>query len=529
MNARLTEFKSSQLDGCGSCGSSYPESERAYFKRVYGSDHLHQLHDDHQEEAILRYALPWRRAELLKVQDQLTHLKCENDPRMTQPGRSAYSLKQLKDNLSLYCRKQCRSLRWNEHYQAAVKSVADDLQKLLGVGRCLQPISTEAVAKSGAFQKNLDKNAGYFAFETGRRSKGENIQEALEWCSSHELEIAKSGCYGIPLVISHRSSNSKPTGPNTWKWRCRIILMQDIRALLLDGRFAIPFTQLFINCPWGEGGMTSQEVRGWVHRARNHYDKWYSSDYSKFDVSQADWLLEDVIYKVVRPLFGQLSDLDEKLFSAMCYSYINKDIHGFDGVYHAKGCQVSGALTTYAYNTIINEIIDRTVLLMQGCNIANFHSLKCGDDNLTYYKSSEPWDRKKHCELVLRYFGINTTLGENDCGTSKVNPKFLSRTWTDNGEERDIHEVIWNLVYPERYRNYDPAVTHVSVERAEALVLLAACLEQEATMREYFDVGAIYQAAQIERGSINNMYNALAKLGTGFKTPWLNWRQTLTA
>lgn len=527
--ARLTKFEPSQLDGRRSNGSSYPEFERAYFKRVYGSDHLRQLHDGHQKKAMLRYVWPWRRAELNRLQQQLSHLICDNDPGMTQPGRSAYSLQQLRENLSLYCRSQCRSLRWNEHYQRAVQSVADDLRGLLKQGRWLQPISTEAVAESGSFQRNLDKNAGFMAFETGRRSKGENVEQAIEWCNSNREAIAHSGHYGLPLVISHRSSNSKPIDETHWKWKCRIILMQDVRALLMDGRFAIPFTQLFQECPWGEGGMTGLDIRGWVHRARHHYNRWYSSDYSKFDVSQAPWLLEDVIYKVVRPLFGVLSVEDELLFTAMANSYIHKEIHGFDGVYIAHGCQVSGSLTTYAYNTIVNEIVDRTSLLMQGCDFRKFHSIKCGDDNLTYYPASEPWDRKKHCELIARYFGINTTIGDGDVGTSQDDPVFLSRTWTDNGEERPIREVVWNLLYPERFRNYDPKETGVSVERAEALVLCAACLEQDATMREYFNVDAIYRDAQVRRGAEKSVYQALADLGTGFRDPWIRWHLSLSA
>lgn len=524
MKACLNKFKPSQLDGLSSDVSAYPASERAYMRRVYGSDHLKQLHDDHQEEAIYRYAYPSVRQELKSRLQQLTHLTCENDPAMTAPGRSAYSIQQLKENLSLYCRKQWRSLRWNEHYRSALRSVAADVKALLKGRRCLQPMAISAVAASGPIQRNLDKNAGYYVFETGRRSKGENLEDAVKWCDEHLAEICERGHYDLPLVISHRSSNSKPTSESTWKWRCRIILMQDIRALLLDGHFAVPFTELFKDISWGEGGMTQADVRQWVELAKGHYECFYSSDYSKFDVSQPAWLLEDVLMKVVRPCFGELSEEDELWFKAMTESYIHKDIHGFDGIYHADGCQISGALTTYAYNTIINEIIDRTVLLMQGCDLRKFKSLKCGDDNLTVYKYGEPWDSRKHCELIEKYFGIKTTLTEDDCGWFKdKDPVFLSRTWTSNGEYRDLNQVLWNLVYPERYRDYKPEKTGVSTKRAEALVLLSAYKEQSATMRQYFRLDKLLEDAQV-RWDENEIYTALAGLGTGFKTPWLNFK-----
>jgi len=525
MNACLTKFSSSQAEGDRSYGSSYPESEAAYFKRVYGSDRLKQLHDDHQEEAILRYCKPNKRRELIRVMHQLSNLKCSNDPKMHAPGRSAYSLKLLAANLDQYCQPKARSLRWNEHYQQALASVAKDVRSLLPVGRFLKPMTIHEVASSAAVQRNLKKNAGYMAFESSLRSKGENLPEAVEWCNANMHLIAESGAYGIPLVISHRSSNSKPKGDGTWKWKCRIILMQDVRALLMDGRFLVSFTELFKDIPWGEGSMNHQQVSDWIQRNRQRYSHFYSSDYSSFDVSQPAWLLEDVFRSVVRPVFGSLSAEDEALFDAMVYSYIHKEIHAFDGVRFVVGCQLSGSLATYALNTIVNEVIDRTVLLMQGCDICDFVSLKCGDDNLTYYNGrANHWNADKHCELIKKYFGITTTMGIDDYGPSSKDPTFLSRVWTFNGAERDINEVIWNLVYPERFRDYRPDKTHVNVRRAEALVLLSSCLEQEATMRRFFDISKIEYDAGIRRGDDESTYKALASMGSGFNDPWINFK-----
>jgi hypothetical protein len=494
-------------------------------RRNYGSDHLVQLHDGHQKEAISRYCLPHKQAELERIQNQLANLECANDPEMTAPGRSAYSLNLLRENLEQYTRNQARSLRWNQHYQQALSSVAEEVFQLCK-GEFLKPMAIDDVAASEPIQRNLDKNAGYLAFETNQRSKGENLEEAVKWCLSNLESVTSTGNYGIPLVISHRSSNSKPISDTSWKWRCRIILMQDLRALLYDGVFAVPFITMFKDVPWGEGGMTTGEVGKWIQLTRVHYDSFYSSDYSKFDVSQAPWLLEDVIMKVVRPCFGELDSEHEALFNTMCHSYIHKTVHGFDGPLEVHGCQVSGALTTYAYNTIVNEIVDRTALLMQGCDYRSFPSLKCGDDNLTFYNArKQPWNREKHCELIERYFGIKTTLTEDDCGSTQTdNPKFLSRVWTFNGKYRWINEVIFNLVYPERYRDYRPEKTGVSVVRAEALVLLSSCLEQDATMREYFDLDAIYADAEIKRGDVKSTYEALARMGSGFRTPWLNFK-----
>jgi hypothetical protein len=301
--------------------------------------------------------------------------------------------------------------------------------------------------------------------------------------------------------------------------------MQDERALLMDGRFFVPFTELFKSCPWGEGSMTHDEVDSWIAMTRQHYDRFYSSDYSKFDLSQPAWLLEDVFYQVIRPCFGQLDPQDELAFKALVNSYIHKEIHTWFGPLHVDGCQVSGSLATYAINTIVNQIVDLTSLLMQGCNPSKFKSLKCGDDNLTFYPSSEPWNAQTHCFLIRRFFGIKTTLNEEDCGNPRFeDPKFLSRVWTMNGAQRNIQEVLWNLVYPERWREYDPKVTHVSIRKAQALMLYCAYLEQPATMREYFDIGLVRREAGLNRRDDVSAYKALAAMGSGFNDPWIQFK-----
>jgi hypothetical protein len=294
----------------------------------------------------------------------------------------------------------------------------------------------------------------------------------------------------------------------------------------MDGVFAVPATELFKNIPWGEGSMTHRELEAWIERKRVKYDSFYSSDYSSFDVSQPAWLLEDVFFHVIRPLFGELSKDDERAFETMVYSYIHKEIHTFDGTMEVVGCQLSGSLWTYMVNTCVNQVIDNTVLLMQGLSLKDFESKKCGDDNLAFFNARTGWDKNTHCKLIKKYFGIETKIGDHDAGRVKEqDPTFLSRTWTWNGAERDIKEVLWNLSYPERFRDYSPEKTGVSVERAEALVLLCSCLEQPATMRRYFDVPSIFRAAGVrQRDGDVHTYKVLAKMGSGFRTPWINFK-----
>lgn len=523
--AELRESPNPLTYGSSNKASSYPESEVAYFRRRYGSDNYHQLVDRHQGIGILRFARDAsKRAELEVLIEQLRNLPCVNDPEIRHPGRSAVSLAQLRKHLDAFLTPSPRPLRWNEHYRSALDYVAQEVKSQCLGTALLQPMDYQDVVQSGAITKNLDKNAGYFGFQTGKRSKGENLSEALEWVLSNKDQLLDAENYNIPLVMAHRSSNSKPSG-NGWKWKCRIILMQDIRALILDGRFAVPFAEAFKSCAFGEGSMTQDQVASWIQIARSNYTHFFSSDYSQFDVNEAGWCIEDIFNYIIKPCFALNGPDDEHMFNLMVQSYIHKDIHSFNGTYHADKANVSGSLLTYVVNTLYNRLITVTILKMMGCDVANFHSLLCGDDNLTYYRNEPDFNVKTYCDLVLKYFGIKTTIEDSDYGLASVNPKFLSRVWTWGGQERDIKEVIFNLLFPERFREYSPKVTGVSEERAVALVLYCAYIEQSKTMGQWFDFYKIQRIAGVSPGrNAMEPYEILATLGSGFKTQWINWQ-----
>lgn len=509
--------------------SSYPESERLYFQRKYGSDVYDQRRDRRQVEALHKYCLVNKRKELKHVISRVMNLSCENVPGLA-PGRSAIILSQLRDNLALFEEPSHQSLRWNEHYRQALEMTCDDLVrevKVMNHGMLLKPVSLQAVAESESFVHNANKHAGYIAFESGKRSKRDNVEQGIKWCEEHEEAILLKGNYGLPQVLGHRSSNSKVSSweSGTFKARCRAINMADVRQQLMDGRFQVPFNCKCLNVAWSEGGMSHEDVQSWINVARSKFNYYYSSDYSKFDTSQSDWLLEDAFKKVIRPCFD-LNEHDDKLFDVMVKSYIVKDIHGFDRIYHAKKGNTSGSLWTYWINTIINEIVDRTAILMQGFDPRKVISLKCGDDNVVFHNFSD-FDPRTHARLIQRFFGIKTTIGDNDFGTTAEAPLFLSRVWGYGGAERPIYEVVWNLIHPERFRDY--YASGIPISQAVALVLYCAVIEQPATMRKYFDVKAIQRDAKVDSKKPESAYRMLAKAGSGFYTGWINMHLGLGA
>jgi hypothetical protein len=490
-------------------------------------------------ESLKRYCYPGVWPVIRQLITDNEHLTCSNDPSIPQPGRSAISINQLTQNLELYKEPNIRSLRWNKHYNEALLLVANQvMSECLMSGHVLQPLSLKEVSTAPELVRNYQRNAGYLSFETGKRSKGENIEYALERATDEYAEMLRRGYYDRPLVIAHRSSNSKPENVRIsakkcmtlgWKWRCRIILMQDLIAQLWDGRFAIPLTRVAVKLSFGEGSMTTQDVEMWVAKQRARYNRFFSSDYSKFDTSEMAWCLEDIFNRILRPLFGTLSDEDERAYSCMVYSYIHKEIHGPEGPIFSDRANISGSLMTYLINTLYNQVVKTTVLLMMGIDPHKVDSLLCGDDNLTYYNDASGFDPIQYCKLTQKYFGIKTKIEEYDCASSEQDPLFLSRFWTRDGEERFLNEVLWNLVYPERFRDYSPAKTGVPEIRAEALMILAAYTEQEATMKRYFDIHKIKADAGF-KGKVNDnlkLYEQLAKLGSGFNNNWIRWKTGL--
>lgn len=522
MRSKVNTRSVTAAGGSSSVPSSYPELERSYLLR-YGSDTIRTLHDRHAEKGIVHYCLTSKRSEVNRVIRREKNLDCSNTPGLT-PGRASILIDQLRDNLTLFKQPSHQSLRWYDKYWKAIELTRQDLVNQVlfrNHGKLLQPVSFNEVARSESFTRNANKHAGFDAFVTGKRAKGDNIEWATEWCESHLEEVIQRGNYGIPLSMAHRSSNSKidDWDQGTFKSRCRVVLMASTRQQLFDGRFLLPFNDNCLSIDWSEGGMTHEEVQHWINKARLNYKYYYSSDYSKFDTSQSDWLLEDVFYHIIKPCF-KLSCVDDQLFTVMVNSYIHKEIHGFDGVYRVHKGNISGSLWTYWINTILNEVVDRTCILAQGFDPRKMVSLKCGDDNIVFHNEAR-FDPLRHADIIHHFFGIKTTIGESDYGSSSTAPTFLSRTWCLDGAERPVYEVIWNLIYPERFRDYHKS--GLPELQAVALLLYCAYLEQPKTMVKYFDVRAITRDAGVDHYQPDSAYRTLARAGTGFYTSWINF------
>lgn len=493
--------------------SSYPESESVFFKRTLGRDDLRPIHDGHAEKAILEYCYDAKRKEIVKLLQRIYSLNCENAP-VEWPGRSAVVRQQITENLGEMEKPSWRSLRWNQHYQKAISTLKAEIGKAN-----LKPLSLRAAAETGTIQKNLSKNAGYLAFETGKRSKGENLQEAVRRASLEEASALANGHFGHPLVVAIRTSNSgiSDWDKGLWKERTRPILMVDLRQLLQSTRFCHPMMEWFkSNIPWGEGGMTHSEVELWTWHTRVKYSNWFSTDFSGFDRNQSDWLLEDV-FSIFRAAFHDLSPYQERLWQTMVNSYIHKEIHSFDRVYYVHKGNTSGEAWTYLVNTMLHRLMQTTIMNM--LNFTRYESLLCGDDGLTYYTGD--FDLKRYCKLMSKFFGIKVSMEKSSYGTAKFDdPDFLSRTWTLSGATRPIQEVLFNLVFPERFRDYFGC--GVSEEVAVTLLLYCAYVEQPQTIRQWFDVDRIKFVSGCK--SMEDAYRKLARMGTGFNTSWLKWQ-----
>lgn len=302
--------------------------------------------------------------------------------------------------------------------------------------------------------------------------------------------------------------------------------MDDLRKLLFDGRFCVPFSEKFKFASFGEGGMSHEEVKTWILNKQLQYRHWVSTDYSKFDTSQADWLIEDA-FTVIKSCFKRFNDVDEALWNAMVYSYVHKDVLTHLGELHFDKGNISGSCWTYIINTVINRICIGYSMKAQGVQDGKWATLICGDDSLLLY-NDEKFSLRTHCSLIQKYFGITTSVEKSTDETKFDYPEFLSRCWDPAGAKRPIQDVVWNMMFPERYRDYRKS--GVPMRRAVALLLLCGVFEQPGTMREWFDIGAIMRDAEYDSRSNNYAtYEILRKMGSGFATSWIHFKTALNS
>lgn len=281
----------------------------------------------------------------------------------------------------------------------------------------------------------------------------------------------------MPAMPFHRSQLhdlSDGDGFNlNYKKKNRLIWGVDASTVLIEALFARPLINYVKDSWFGyAGGKDPATLRYNIRMSSIDRDHWYSTDYSKFDQTIPDWLIHEC-FSIIRECYSSSYD---PILRWIEYNFINTKL----ALPNGKILQVhkgipSGSHFTQLVGSMANYLMMLTYLYhhySQVCGSNDVHVLDgyvesylgstnvgsnlrmfvMGDDNLFFLR--EPIKLDDVSSYVHTVFGVIINVDKTVEGHDSK-PKFLSRYWLGNGEDRDQIDLVLNLILPERIRDYD--------------------------------------------------------------------------
>lgn len=394
------------------------------------------------------------------LSSEITYLKHLKDAEGLKFSRCLWVYEKTSDAWNSFASANYTSFRWNANYQRSLEFWRDYLVKRRGV----TPLKTLVFTRDAEVEAVLPKSnthSGFMFLETGRKKKGENMDGIVEKVKYLEEYGLRSGNFDRPVLPSYRSQASgeyddanKRT--NTCKHKHRVVSMYDLGVVVVELKWAKPFQEFFGGLPIYAGGKDNRDISMIILDRHSRLHNWLSLDYSSFDTSVSNWLIEDA-FDLVKSCF-QLTDAEEKLFDVMVNSFINKTFVLAEGYLKSTKGVPSGSMWTQIIDTLVNLIIGQTYYyakLEKRMVQHDFQMIAMGDDNLI--QTRMPIDRADIASYISKNFGmvVNADKSEQN-GENEVSnfPKFLARSWTSFGQDRPCLQVFSRMLFPERPRGW---------------------------------------------------------------------------
>jgi hypothetical protein len=415
------------------------------------------IFDDRIEKAVQPYLLdPTHVAQDLKAVDELD---CGDGETFS---RSYYRYDKIVEALDRITEPSVKSFRWNQCYQWALEEVKREFSR--ANLRMLIFSTDQDVAE------NLPKtstHSGLTFLITGEKDKGSNIKGLCQRMLTLEDEARLTGNFGIPILIAHRtqgSAHDEMSGEvlEEGKHKTRMVCIVDLTVIAIELKFAKPLQEyLSRNVGWYSGGKSPAELRARVRKGLSLSKFWYSLDYSSYDQTISDWMIEDA-FDVIASAFNFRNEDERNLLKIVCDSFIHKDflVQGYKTVKADKGV-ASGSMFTQMVDSIVNRIMILTYLRSKhprvlGGKDGHISNIMGDDHQITMV---EPLDLHDLSGYLLRNFGIK--LNPTKCARwdkHGPDPWYLSRLFKSEGEWRHPNVLYDRMVFPERFRPYDRSV-----------------------------------------------------------------------
>lgn len=451
------------------------------YTKIFSECDPKRIFDDRMVDCLLKYG---RHLDQMKADLKgLNELECEGDDFFF--SRSYFDCNKMIEAIEKFSMPNHRSFRYNQNYQWAVKSLCEEFSKA--------DLKSLHFSSSQDVRDALPKettHSGFLFIETGKKRKGDNIEVVFLTLDKFQKESIVRGNFGVPILVSKRTQGTahdefsgklKAKG----KHKTRLVCMVDLRVIVSELMFSNPLQNFMSReIDWYAGGKTPDELRSLVARDRHAVNYWVSLDFSSFDQTISDWLIEDA-FKIIKAAFTQLSADDEALLDVIRDSFIHKDFLLAEGeVKHVDKGVPSGSMFTQVVDSIVNRLMILTYLRANSkfCRLGHVNDSNImGDDHLL--ATTDKVDLDDLSGYLRANFGV--TMNSDKCVTSEqrgfFTPWFLSREFRPGGEWRHPNVLLDHLAYPERFRPYDKS------EVKPEDIIYCMCLTYPLGMAELID------------------------------------------
>lgn len=464
------------------------KKRRASYEKSLSHDNVSVVFDDVSEDILMDFA--WRPQDIVSEKEYLNSL---TTPEGHKFSRSIKLYSQIREGVLRFGEDNYTSFRWNANYREALKEMMDEYSLFH-----LSPIhfhSDEDIRK--ALPKE-GTSAGYTRIITGKSKKGDNLDNALANFLV-AVDAAKSqGSFNMPILVAYRTQASgeyTDDGQRTYtcKSKTRAVSAVALPVIIAELMFSKPFQYAYSSKNVYCGGKNDLEINRIIQTGRSFYNWCISLDYSHYDQSISNWLIEDA-FEIIRHAFSDMTPEDEELWNVVKHDFIHKKfILSGEEVTSHKGVP-SGSMFTQIIDSLVNELMIRTAMKALGMKEDHYQMQIMGDDNLIMYL----FDRDiadDLCSYIQKNFGIIVNLDKTSHHLTKKNPEFLSRLWTPQGVWRHPFTLLSRILFPEKFRPY------ATGEANPWDVIYSYCIAYPLGMAQLIDVYRFKAEAIKRRGS----------------------------
>lgn len=449
------------------------------------------LYDDRVVQLALDYSKFDK--DIRRILTRLSHCKSEDGLPF---GRSVGRYSSTKAVWEKFTQPTKPDFRWNRRLQKAIQKVADRYSEA-NLEVLPEPVTEQEFR---GLLSDWSTSGGIESIISGKRTKGEILDEEYMRSFPDKMNKARrDGRFDYPIIPGFRTQCHE-LPELMCKHKKRPVNMVAMTQILGESLFANPVTNFLTTYKYSAIGKDDiHYLPDYCSSRRAMMYKWLSLDYSNYDSTIPEWLL-DAAWEIIRGAFHGMTPDQRALFNACKQSFIVKDLITPEGLLHVTHGNPSGSKFTAIINGVVNEILTEYWADLLGRQV---DYIIMGDDNLIFFTDGRPItssEVERIANVLTSKFGIEVNPTKAVYGDYTDYPKFLSRYWKPRGAWRSTDELVSLLAYPERFRNYKSGVL------TPELIIYSYILGCSEGMREWFKVDEFLANMKMKKTSTKGMW-----------------------